>query len=294
MGWFGGDDRKLRQGSDSLRETLETTSDSNARDCKRSLLHQNVPKAFHPTPTILFSARRQAEGPAEWNVSDSEDDCTVSSFGGFLEELNRKHRPALTSYLSEDSNKASEQPDGVTLIFNPTSLLGKEYEAFYPRSEFMATLGEFVNNSPVTVAHQCLTPERSQLLVTMAKLSSTDAVSVTLNSGLRSDAAISMKKELLRRCLSITAQKMASSEADLLSDQLRAYIKNEAAALLRQTREIGYGDSNGLSEHETKALLAAIYKRAREKILVLPWNFMSTFCDKYTESKKSLKTEQKC
>merc|ERR1712183_433371 len=105
----------------------------------------------------------------------------------------------------------------------------------------------------------------------MAKISSTDAVSVTLNSGLRSDAAISMKKELLRRCLSITAQKMTSSEADLLSeDQLRAYIKNEAAALLRQTREIGYDDSNDLSEHETKALLAAIYKRAREKILVLP------------------------
>ena len=84
----------------------------------------------------------------------------------------------------------------------------------------MATLGKFVNNSPVTVAQQCLTPERSQLLVTMAKISSTDAVSVTLNSGLRSDTAISMKKELLRRCLSITAQKMTSSEADLLSGML--------------------------------------------------------------------------
>ena len=200
-----------------------------------------------------------------------QDDCTVSPFGGFLEELNRKHRPALTNYLFEGSNKASEQADGVTLIVNPTSLLGKEYEVFYPKSEFIATLGEFVNNGPVTAAHQCLTPERSQILVTMAKTSSTDAVSVTLNSGLRSDLAISMKKELLRRCLSITAQKM-NSESDLLAeDQLRAaHIKNEAAALLRQTREIGYDDSDALSEHETEALLAAVYKRAREKILVLP------------------------
>ena len=56
----------------------------------------------------------------------------------------------------------------------------------------------------------------------------------------------------------------------LTEDQLRARTKNEAAALLRQTHEIGNDGSNALSEHETKAFLDAIYKRAREKILILP------------------------